>query len=185
MTSNSPTAYPAEYYHPEFIENRSVSSHVSYPTSSPPLSTSIKATTNSTKQRTKNVAMNIVTNHGLPDSDINESAKTDPKKYLIRDPGERNIPKLIVDENMLKQNMRSPTLLSINHEHNKNLESKPIPNGHTNENFMKRTRPITSIRKQHQVVKFAEDQQPIDEYWKKEILIDDEGVVAIEVRLYK
>jgi hypothetical protein len=190
MTSTSPPAYPSEYYYPQFLESRPDDPRLS-PPAPPPLSKSVTTTTSLKKltvrkKKPKNLAIDVVTDHGLPEADITELAKTDPKNSLIRDPAEKNIPKLIVNENIIKKSINSPKIVIKNLNDVENLESKNIPNGHTNKDLSNKTKPIGSIKKQqHQIVKVVEDKQPIDEYWKKEVLIDDDGVVAIEVRFNK
>ncbi len=182
MTYTSPPAYPAEYYHPEFIESRTDDPRLSPP--APPLSTAVATIVNRSTKPKKNLAIDVVTDHGLPDTDITELVKTDPKKSLIRDPVERNIPRLIVDENVLKQAIRTPTFPVTNLDDNETIDSKKTPTKYPKENRPNQTKPIASMKKSpHQIVKVVEDEPPIDEYWKKELLIDDEGVVNIEVRL--
>ena len=192
MTSNLPPAYPAEYYYPEFIESRPDDPRRS-PPKPLPLPPSV-TTPNERKQLpsrgkktpNKSLALDVVTDHGLPDADITEAAKTDPRKNLIRDPGEKNIPKLIVDGSIIQQAMQYTTIpITTNLDDVGTIEeTKQIPNGHTNEDFSKKIRPMETMKRPvQQVVRFADDKPPIDDYWKKEIRIDDEGVVAIEVRL--
>lgn len=188
----SPPTYPSDYYYPEFLNNRSDDPRSS-PPKPPTLSTSVLATktteqlTNRTnKSSTKNLAIDITTNQGLPDADITESMKTDVKTSLLRNPVERNIPRLIVNDNILKQAVRISTIL----DNKENIQTKKTPD----ENLLNKTKsiepvkshlpPTSSHRQQkHQIVKVIEDEQPVDDYWKKEILIDNEGAVAIEVEL--
>jgi len=168
MTSTSAPAYPSEYYYPEFISIRSDDPHLS-PPKPPPLS--ITATTSSQQltDRTKNLATNVVTRHGLPDVDINESGKTDPQKDLIRSPIERNVPRVILNQNIIKQAIRSSASPVTNLDNNQYIERKQISNVHINENLSYKN------KQQHRIVKFVEDEQ----------LINDEGIVEIEVRFNK
>jgi hypothetical protein len=138
--------------------------------------------------RTK-LFIDVVTDQGLPDAAIRSALKTDTKKNLIRDPVERNIPRLIVNNDIIQQAIRTPTFPGRNRDNKENIESKSIPHEYTYEDLPHQTRPIEYIGKQqHQYypgMSFVENQQPIDDYWKKEVLINDQGVVEIEVRLYK
>jgi hypothetical protein len=225
MASNSPHAYPAEYYYPEFIDSRPED-----PLKSPqphfPISTSvdngigssikvdstneitIKKKPINKKQTTTGLALDVVTDHGLPDADITQTIKTDPKKHLVRDPAERNIPRLIVDDSIIKQTVRAPKIVTTNldddFEQTKksnqiNNGKKSIANGHVNEDLTNKakSRELQQYYQQQQqqyyqqqqqlpqqTIKYVEDEPPIDDYWKKEVLINDEGVVTIEVRFY-
>lgn len=217
MTANSSTAYPAEYYYPEFIDNRPDD-----PLKPPPTNISLtssidngigsttkipanvvatpKKPLNKKQQspppKTTNLAFDIVTNQGLADTDITQSVKTNPKKNLLRDPAERNIPRLIVDNSIIQQAVRTPRVPTTNLDNEfseqainynqtasynqTNHQIKPHANGYANGD-------LTNKRKSHdltkkQTIKYVEDEQPIDDYWKKEVHIDDEGVVTIEVR---
>ncbi len=124
MISPSPPVYPAEYYYPEFIDSRSDD-----PRLSPPRPPSLSKSVTSTKSLqqltnwTKNLAINVVTHHVLPAVGINESAKIDPQKSLIRDPIERNIPRLIVN-----QHIYSSTIPVANLDNNQYIERKQFSN---------------------------------------------------------
>ena len=207
MTSNPSLAYPAEFYYPEFLDNRPDDPRV-LPPKSLPLTASIdngvgstpKISTNKStilkkKPSDKNqppisLALDIVTDQGLPDADITQAATTDPKKSLVRDPAERNIPRLIVDDSILKQAVRTPRISTTNLDDNAeqtintsytNNRRVSIPNGRANGDLTHKTRSHQIPRQQ--TVKFVENEQPpVDDYWKKEVYIDDEGLVTIEVR---
>lgn len=196
MTSNSNLAYPAEYYYPEFIDNRPED-----PRKSPPKAlqltesidngigvTKIPITTITPRKivknkpsTTKNVPLDIITDQGLPDADITKSVRTDPKKNLLRDPAEKNIPRLIVDSNLIQQTVRTPRrpVTNLDNDFNGqgynynqlNNDNKTLTNGHVNGDLTKK-----------QKIKYVEEEPPIDDYWKKEVHINDEGVVTIEVR---
>jgi hypothetical protein len=178
MISPSPPVYPAEYYYPEFIDSRQDDPRISPP---PPslLSTAINIEQPKKKPK-RNLAIDVVTNQGLPDADITAASRTNPKKNLIRDPAEKNIPRLIVDENIIKKTIRTPTYPIANPYDQEYFESNQIPNEYTNGEL-----PHIRKQQQHQVVRYIGDEQPIDNYWKKEVLTNDQGVVGIEVRFYK
>jgi len=126
----------------------------------------------------------ITTDQGLPDKDITDALRTDPRKNLIRDPSERNIPKLNFDEKIFQQSFIQTT----------NLDDKEEilqPYQLVNQSFSNQYRAPSFVQQQpppqHQVIRISEDdrqqQQPVDEYWKKQITIDDEGVVNVEVEI--
>ena len=216
MTSNSSLTYPAEYYYPEFIDSRPDDPRIS-PPSRLPLTTSIdngfgsstkvpttvehtdetiiKKKPINKKLTSTNLALNIVTDQGLPDADITQTVRTDPKKNLLRDPAEKNIPRLIVDDSVLKQAIRTPRIITTNLDDNfeqtsttkfdqinngRTSMANGHANGYVNGDLTYKTKSYESPKQQ--TVKFVEDEQPIDDYWKKEVFIDDEGVVTIEVR---
>jgi hypothetical protein len=207
MTSNSSLAYPVEYYYPEFIDNRTDDPRKS-PPSTIPLTRSIdngigstKIPVNTTitrkqplkkKQTSTGVALDIATDQGLPATDITKTVKTDPKKNLLRDPAERNIPRLIVDQNIIQQSSRTPRRFTTNldndfaeqklNSNQINNEKNFLVNGHANGDLKNKIK-SRDLTKQ-QTIKYVEDEQPIDDYWKKEVYIDNEGVVTIEVRFY-
>ena len=273
MTSNGSLAYPAEYYYPEFADNRpddysvktssakaSITSTVDHGTDIPRktpitpvsksnpvsreqpityvplkspldhgtdvstktpvvtpqtigirkqpalttsvdngigLSTRMPVTTVTTtkkkpvgKDQPPSLAVDVATNQGLPSTDITEITKTDPKKNLVRDPAERNIPRLIVDDSVIKQAVRTPRIITTNlddiNEHAAyskqiNSGSLTLTNGHVNGDLTKKTQPTTSTTKK-QKVKYVEDDEPVDDYWKKEVHVGDDGLVTIEVR---
>jgi hypothetical protein len=163
-----------------------------------------------TNQPPTSLALNIVTDQGLADTDITRTVKTDPKKHLVRDPAERNIPRLIVDDNVIKQAIRTPRIVTTNLDnHNQqtsysnqqtsypnqqtsypnqhtsypnqiNYETKSFANGHANGDLTKKFQVPISTKQQK--IKSVEDEEPIDDYWKKEVHINEEGVVTIEVR---
>jgi hypothetical protein len=142
------------------------------------------------KDQPSSLAVDVVTDQGLPSTGITEIAKTDPKKSLVRDPAERNIPRLIVDDSVIKQAVRTPRIITTNldniNEHaiyskHINNASLAVSNGHANGDLTKKTQPTTSTTKK-QKIKYVEDEQPIDDYWKKEVHVGDDGVVTIEVR---
>jgi hypothetical protein len=202
MTSNPSLAYPAEYYYPEFIDNRpddplkpppahfslkssiehGIGSTAKIPTNvTIPTTTIAAATTTPRKkplnktQASTNLVSDINTNQGLADTDITQTVIADPKKSLLRDPAERNIPRLIVDNNAIQQAVRTSRLHRTNLDQTNN-DKRHLANGYlTNQT---KFRDLTSQEK----IKYIEDEQPIDDYWKKEVRIDDEGVVTIEVR---
>jgi len=205
MASNSPLAYPVEYYYPEFIDNRTDDPRKS-PPSTIPLTRSIdngigstKIPVNTTitrkqplkkKQTSTDLALDIATDQGLPATDITKTVKTDPKKNLLRDPTERNIPRLIVDQNIIQQSSRTPRFTTnldndfaeqkLNSNQINNERNSLANNGHVNGVLINQTKPYDLTKQQK--IRYVEDGQPIDDYWKKEVYIDDEGVVTIEVR---
>jgi len=205
MTSNAPLAYPAEYYYPEFIDNRPDDPRKS-PPSKVPLTKSIDNGVGSTKipvntrvtrkkvvkkkHRSTGLVSNISINQGAADKDITQAVKTDPKKSLLRDPAERNIPRLIVDQSVIQQSVRTPRIVTTNLDNdfaeqklNSNQiinEKQSLANSHVNGVLINQTKPYDLT--QQQKIRYVEDGQPIDDYWKKEVYIDDEGVVTIEVR---
>jgi hypothetical protein len=157
------------------------------PTKSPPPPTPISAakprkllTNDVNTSVRKELSIGVATKHGLPGVDIAELSKTDPQKSLIRDPAERNLPRLIVNEDVIKQTIYAPTNL----DNNQNIETKQNSNEDLSNKTTKLLKPFKKRQLQkHQIVQIVEDEPPIDEYWKKEILVDDQGVVAIEVRI--
>jgi hypothetical protein len=175
------TPYPAEYYYPEFIESRSDDPHRS-PPPRPPFTSAITATTNrgqftEKKREPANLALNVVTNQGLPDVDITQSTQTDPNKSLIRNPNEKTIPRLVVHDYIILQGIYSSPILDDENNQSNQISNRDSPNK-TNV----QTRPIESYTQQQHLVPIIEYQNPVDEYWKKEVDIDDEGVVSTEVR---
>jgi hypothetical protein len=153
MTSTSSPAYPAEYYYPEFINSRP-DNPILPPRKPPSLSGSISVA-RKIESRKKKLSHNVVTDHGLPEIDINKAVNTDPKKNLIRDPTENNIPKLIVNENIVKQ-----------------VRFATIPNGYSNEDLSNKSR-----KSQDQTIKVVENGG-----WKKQVSIDNKLTVVDEVR---
>lgn len=235
MTSNdSDLAYPAEYYYPEFLENRPEDPRKS-PSNDLPFATAIenaigssshmpikttKPTSSGTTPRKKAIdknrsaptlAADIATDQGLPATDITEATKTDPKKSLVRDPAERNIPKLIVDDKILKQSVRTPRVVTTNlddsfgqtaypgqttypgqtaypgqtgYGYPNNYDPKSAANGYANGGITDRSKTASTLASKQQKVKYAdEEEEPIDDYWKNELRIDDDGAVTVEVRL--
>jgi len=205
MTANSSLAYPAEYYYPEFIDNRpddprkssstnlplttSINNGIGSSTKIPTDVTIIKKKSLIKKQPSTNLALDIVTDQGLPYTDITEAVKTDPKKNLLRDPAERNIPRLIVDDSVIKQSVRTPRIITTNLDYGFEQATNfnqinhgitPFSNGNINGDLINTTKFQNSTKQKK--IKFVDDEQPIDDYWKKEVHIDDEGVVTIEVR---
>lgn len=240
MTSNnSDLAYPAEYYYPEFLENRpddprkSPSNDLPFTsaidngigsTSEIPIKTtkpSSSATTPRKKAIDKNrqpltLAADITTDQGLPATDITEATRTDPKKSLVRDPAERNIPKLIVDDKIIKQAVRTPRVVTTNlddsfgqttypgqtaypgqttypgqtaypgqtgYPYQNTYDPKSVANGYANGDITERSKAASTIPGKQQRVQYADEEEPVDDYWKKELRIDDDGVVTVEVRL--
>ena len=58
-------------------------------------------------------------------------------------------------------------------------------NGYANGDLTNKTkfREIPKQQQHQQNIRFAEQEQPpIDDYWKQEVRINDEGVVTIEVK---
>ena len=223
MASTSPHAYPAEYYYPEFIDSRP-EDPIKSPQPHFPISTSIDNGIGSStkvestneipikkkpinkKQTTTGIALDVVTDHGLPATDITQTLKSDPKKSLVRDPAERNIPRLIVDDSIIKQTIRAPKIVTTNLDDNFeqtkkstqiNSGRKSIANGHINGDLANRAKSRELQQYHHQqqqqqqqqqlaqqTIKHVEDEPPIDDYWKREVLINDEGVVTIEIRFH-
>ena len=210
MTSNAPPSYPAEYYYPEFIDSR-LDDPLKSPNRVLPVTASIddgkgastKISTTTTTTTTKptsmqkksynkqqpptNIALDIVTDQGLPDTDITKAVITDPKKNLVRDPAERNIPKLIVDDSIIKQAVRTTKIVTTNLDDvNDQTNNTAYPvNGYANGDLTNKTkfREIPKQQQHQQNIRFAEQEQPpIDDYWKQEVRINDEGVVTIEVK---
>lgn len=208
MTSNASPSYPAEYYYPEFIDNRTDDPRKS-PSKLLPLTTSIDdgrgsstkipTTTTTTNKPTSiqkksfnkqhpptNLSLDIVTDQGLPDADITKAVITDPKKNLVRDPAEKNIPKLIVDDSIIKQAVRTTKIVTTNLD-DVNDQTNNVyyaANGYANGDLTHKTK-FREIPKQpqQQSIKFVEQEQPpIDDYWKQEVRVNDDGVVTIEVK---
>ncbi|CAF0736678.1 unnamed protein product [Rotaria sordida] len=210
MTSNSSLNYPAEYYYPDFLESR-LDDPLKPPSSRLPKTTSIdngiglstqvpiniehknetkiKKTPINTKQSSTNLAHNVAIDQGLPDIDITQSLKIDPKKNLLRDPAARNIPRLIVDDNVIKQAVvRTPKIIpTTNLDDNLEQTTKinqikhaqqSLPHNYINENLTNQIQPYEYM--QQYPISYVENQQTIDDRWKKEVLIDNEGAVTIE-----
>lgn len=216
MTSTAPLAYPAEYYYPEFIDSRTDDPRISAPTRFPlttsvdngiGLSTQIPASfqqvdeldvsrkPSNKKQGPVKLALDVATNQGLPDSDINQAARTDAKKNLLRDPVERNIPRLIVDDSLFNKNMLTAGLgdnpLVFDEPVEAKQAKKPadgrksVSNGHINGGPRSKSKmshdAMSAAAMKQQSLAFIEEEPPIDDYWKKEVHIDEEGGVSIEV----
>lgn len=188
MTSKLPFAYPSDYYYPEFADNRPLED----PNPPPPvLSTAITTTTNHHQLMTKrtkspagNMGFDVKTNQGLPEVDINQASKVDPKKNLIRDPAERNVPKLIVDHSIIKQSTQPSITPVTNLDDVQTIESKPVGNGYPMRNAFPRPKSIEVRRKSSQrSVKFADEIQSTDEHSRNR-RNEDQNVVTVEVRIY-
>ncbi|CAF0745972.1 unnamed protein product [Adineta ricciae] len=219
MIDNTALAYPADYYYPEFIYSREDA-----PPTSPglhlPLSSvdngigSTTATIPGTVQEINEVhtrqqqhynpatplAGNIMTNQGLPDMDITQTTRTDPRTNLVRDPAERNIPKLIVDDSVIRQSVRTSTGGAMNfnntpdrtngynqlHDGRASTNNGRISmnNGYTNGYLASQTRYDNSGKK-HMGTYRENEQQMIDDRWKKEVVIGDNGVVSIDPVVYE
>lgn len=234
--NNSDLAYPAEYYYPEFLDNRPEDPRESPSTALPftsaidngigqsaqiPIKTTKPSSSTTTTPRKKlidknrsppTLAADITTDQGLPDTDITQAVKTDPKKSLVRDPAERNIPKLIIDDKVIKQAIRTTRGPTTNlddgfdqttypgqtgaypgqtgaypgqttYPYQTNYDPKSVGNGHVNGNITERSRTGSTMPTKQQRLQYADEEPVIDDYWKKELQIDDEGVVTVEVRL--
>ena len=216
MTSTAPLAYPAEYYYPEFIDSRIDDPRISVPTRFP-LKTSVDNGIGSStqipasfqhvdeldvskkpsnkKQGLTTLRLDVATNQGLPDTDITQAVRTDPKKNLLRDPVERNIPRLIVDDSLFSKNMLTAGLgdnpLPFAEPVETKTGKKPgdgrksVSNGHINggprsKSKMSHAAMSVPVMRQ-QSLAFIEEEPPIDNYWQKEVHIDEEGGVSIEV----
>jgi hypothetical protein len=226
MSSSPPLAYPAKYDYPEPIENRpdnpsqSPPSYLSFLTSvdngigssnnNPTNLEYTHETTDKTKSINKektsdSLALDVRTDQDLPGSGITQLSKIDPNKNLLRSPMEKTIPKLIVDENVIKQALRASSIISTNLDDNWedrtksnqiNNAQKSIPNGHINRDLQTKPRGLMKFIRfpskqkfikyptKRQTIKLVEDEQPVDDYWKKEMTIDDEGAVHINVRFH-
>lgn len=225
MTSNPRVAYPAEYYYPEFLENRTDDprkSPLNPPTIAPASTTASvhegfesrkqptvvfretseivprKSIKNQPRREAQSLSIDIVTNQGLADTDITKAARIDPKKNLIRDPVDRNIPRLIVDQGLLQKSLKTPRLDADNQD-SKPTESfdptkKPkalldprsgFQNGFPNNDFQNSMRktPNPSLNGSyvHPSSYFQQEKPPVDDFWKKELKINDDGVVSVQV----
>ncbi|UJR27745.1 hypothetical protein I4U23_009020 [Adineta vaga] len=136
---------------------------------------------------------NIVTNQGLPDSDMTQTMRIDPKTNLVRDPAERNIPKLIVDDSVIRQSVRTSngdamnsgsTFDQTNRYNQLNNGTMSMDNRHINGDIINRTKHYNS-EKQRSGMYPDDEQKIIDDRWKKEVFIDDQGVVSIEPVVYE
>ena len=216
MTSTSSLAYPAEYYYPEFIDSRTDDPRVFAPPRQPLTAAIDNGTGSSTKiptivqqvnetdakkkpsnkkRSSITLALDVATNQGLPDADITRAVKTDPKKSLLRDPVERNIPRLIVDDSLFRQTMIATTMGHNPPESEEPEEPrmatiptdsrKSVPNGHVNGDLRSKSKMSYNARSaaamRQQNLQFIQEEPPIDDYWKKEVHIDEEGGVSIEV----
>ncbi|CAF1940898.1 unnamed protein product [Rotaria magnacalcarata] len=208
MTSDPSLTYPSDYYYPEFIESRP-DDPLKSPSSRLQITTAIdkgigstvkplkntdrntetvtKTTSANRNQSLTNVPFDVVTDHGLPDTGIIQALKTDPKKNLLRDPAARNIPRLIVDDSVIKQNIRGPKIITTNPDDNldqtkkinKNNNGKQTPaSRQPNGDFNNRFIPPEPV--QQYPISYVDNQQAIDDYWKKEVRVDNEGLVTIE-----
>ncbi|CAF3360407.1 unnamed protein product [Rotaria socialis] len=208
MTSDPSLTYPADYYYPEFIESRP-DDPLKSPSPRLQVTTSIdkgigstvkpsknadrktetvtKTTSANRNQSVTNVPFDVVTDHGLPDTGITQALRADPKKNLLRDPAARNIPRLIVDDSVIKQNIRTPKIVTTNgsdnldqtKKFNKTNNGKQTPVGRqANGDFNNRFIPPEPV--QQYPISYVDNQQAIDDYWKKEVRVDNEGLVTIE-----
>ena len=225
MTSNSSLAYPAEYYYPEFSDNRRPDDPHQSPRAHLPLTTgmdqiSVGASARMPQAFKQNIEgadrinrtirrkgsttsrTEIVTNQGLPDADITQSVQTDPKKSLLRNPVEKNIPRLIVDDSIFKQTLRTTKYpgtdgvgfdqisetkekgkrasITSKSSTNGSLMNGGLPNGKA-KGKIPDSKPKV-IKHQPKLQYIDEEEPPIDDFWKKEVHIDDEGAVTIEVK---
>lgn len=210
MATNSSLDYPAEYYYPEFIESRpddplkitkprvpattliekSVVSSTQVPIKVEPKNDPIIQKKSTTKREPMpSLGLDVATDQGLPDIDITRTLQTDPKKSLLRDPASRNIPRLIVDDNVIKQTGRTPRIKTTNldnaelEKQKKAAEAKPVPQtAPTSYPYGNDANQMGYYDYSQQYpVSYVEDQKAYDDYWKKQMLIDNEGVVTIEV----
>ena len=223
MIDNSSLAYPADYYYPEFIYSRP-----DEPPTSPPLHLPLTSVDNgigstsrvptavqqvnetrvkqpvAKQQSSTRLAVDVATNQGLPDHGMTETVRTDPKTNLLRDPAERNLAKLIVDDSVIQQSVRTSKSSAItlgndyeqtNRYNQFNNRPPSLANGYTNGDLTNRTQLYEPGRQQYEPGRqqyesgrpqttqyIGDEQQSIDDRWKKEVLIDDQGVVHIDVR---
>jgi hypothetical protein len=197
MNDNPTTAYPAEYYPPDFIYSRpddprqtpfqlplvtSVDNGIG---SSAKVSTPFQQINQSEinrQQTSSRLSVNVTTNQGLSDTGMIEKARTDPKKNLVRDPAQRNLPRLFVDDSVIRQTLQTPKLVTVNLDNRSQQTPTFIQTNNGQKNGY-----LINIEKSHQPgkrekVNYAYNGQPIYNDWQKEVLIDNKGVVAKEVR---
>lgn len=226
MTSNPTLDYPAEYYFPEFLESRpddplkisksnlpitkSIDNGVGTSTKMPAsIEKKVRKSPTTKSPPLTTVATNVAIDHGLPDADMTKSLRTDPKKNLLRDPASRNIPRLIVDDNIIKQSMagskviitdrdndleqtkkinpkqptpRTPATSVITADELKDKTKHPESFPQYPANYMDYYGPYGYGNNYYPPTVYIDNQQTVDEKWKKQVVIDKEGVVTIEVR---
>jgi len=189
---------PAENYYPEFIHSRPGDPQSSSPLQLPLVTPVHNGIASSTKVFTPlpqinelpineqptstRLAVNVATNQGLHDNEMIETTRTDPRKNLLRNPAQTNLPRLIVDDSVIRQTLQTPRITPINLDYHYEQIARyhQMNYAQTNGNLMNMVQPYDPGNLQ--TVKYADDEPPTDNYWKKEVRVDDKGVVTIEVR---
>jgi len=196
MNDNPTQAYPAEYYPPEFIYSRpddprqptplqlplvtSVDNGIRSPTKVSTPFQQINESEINRQQTPARIAANVVTNQGLSDTGMIEPTRIDPKKNLLRNPAQKNLPRLFVDDSTIRQTLQTPKLITVNLDNRSEQITayNPMNNGQKNGYLVN----ITKSPRKQQMVKYGYNGQPIYNDWKKEVLVDDKGRVTNEVR---
>jgi hypothetical protein len=189
---------PAENYYPEFIPSRPGDPRPSSPLQLPlvtPVGNGISSSTKvftplpqinelpiNEQPTSTRLAVNVPTNQGLHDNEMIETTRTDPRKNLLRNPAQTNLPRLIVDDSVIRQTLQTPRINPINLDYHYEQIARyhQMNYAQTNGNLMNMVQPYEPSNLQ--TVKYPDDEQPTDNYWKKEVRVDDKGVVTIEVR---
>jgi hypothetical protein len=198
MNDNPTVADPAENYYPEFIYSLPGDPQPSFPLQLPLVTSANGVISSSTKvftpiqqinkapinrqQTPARLADNVATNQGFSDNEMIETTRTDPKKNLLRNPAQTNLPRLIVDDSVIRQTLQTPRTNPINLDYHYEQIARyhQMNYAQRNGDLMNMAQPYESGNLQP--VRYVDDEQPVDNDWKKEIRVDDKGVVTIEVR---
>ncbi|CAF4402894.1 unnamed protein product, partial [Adineta steineri] len=126
MIPTTQSMHSFDSYNPQYLDSR-LDNPIIQPSAQRLLSRSVTASSNyeqlTKKPTTKSdrLLTNINTNQGLPDDDINQKVNNNQEKSVLRDPAGRNIPKLIMNDNLNNQAFHSTTH-SLSNFDNKHIE---------------------------------------------------------------
>ncbi|CAF1520716.1 unnamed protein product [Adineta steineri] len=151
MIPTTQSMHSFDSYNPQYLDSR-LDNPIIQPSAQRLLSRSVTASSNyeqlTKKPTTKSdrLLTNINTNQGLPDDDITQKVNNNQEKSVLRDPAGRNIPKLIMNDNLNNQAFHSTThsLSNFDNKHNESYKHFE-PNKHIEANrYMESNKPFES-----------------------------------------
>ncbi|CAF0943022.1 unnamed protein product [Didymodactylos carnosus] len=156
-------------------------------------------------------SVDIATDHGLADKDILRSVRVDQRSNLLRNPVEKNMPRVTVDSSLFKDLIEAnkPQVEEIEEQEQEEFEQTEdqldVDNDNDTAKIKAKTKQDKQTKKADEVPldpsmypvylpngeiyqppqtiasRQSKSKKDIDDYWKKEILIDNNtGEVAIE-----
>lgn len=187
MTSQSPWGEPSA---PQYINSRP-DNPVLLPLTQPSFAKAVTASSNYdrfARPPTTPIGSNVISDRGIPENGLTESVIFDREKSFNRDPAQKNIARLVVNEDALRNQSTRPPPPRTTTTRPKNSTNPPVnttpPRLPSKAELRAAAAAAEAAKRQPQPLQVPPDTdetQPGNGYWKTGTLFNGKGIVSIGV----